>query len=130
MLTVEMVGDKEVAAAFERLATKTDGRIAKVNERFANILLAKIKQNIIALDIYETGAYHDSWQIIEKPGEGFVVFTDRLDAYRHEHGFVGQDSWGRHYNVMPRPHVRPAQEEIYGDWYRAILMEVLFVWRR
>jgi hypothetical protein len=134
MITVDMVGDKEISATFERLQSKTDGRVAKVNERYANLLLERIRQNIIALDIYETGDYHDSWTVTKVEGGrgvgGFIVSTDRPDAYRHEHGFVGRDSLGRMYHTFPRPHVRPAQEATYDEWSRAVRMEVLAIWRR
>lgn len=59
-----------------------------------------------------TGDYRSSWQTTPPAitGEGFTasVGTNRPQARRLEHGFVGVDALGRHYSQRPYPHLQPA----------------------
>lgn len=122
-------GADSILEKFARIIARTDKRMGEVNKEYAHRLQDEIQSNIMAQDIFETGEYHDSWQVIQADDYTWTVMTDRPDAFRHEFGFVGVDAMGRHYAEPPRPHVRPAQEVIFPEWQHELSEVVPRLWR-
>lgn len=71
-----------------------------------------------------TGDYRSSWQTSPPAitGDGFsaTVGTNRPQARRLEHGFVGVDALGRHYNQPPYPHLQPAVDATAPEFEAAL----------
>ncbi len=49
-----------------------------------------------------------------------IVGTNAVQGRRLEHGFVGTDSAGRHYNQPPYAHFRPAADETLDEFADAV----------
>lgn len=124
---VELTGFEDVEVRFRRLLG-ADKAVDRLNSEFSEKLLDEVRARIEAADLVETGGYRDSWYIRRVGKTDFEVATDRPDANRHEYGFVGRDSLGRHYTTPPRPHFRPAAESIRGRYRDAIAEEVQHLW--
>ena len=115
MIGLEVVGDKQVAAALLKLAVTTDLKVARKVVYWAQMLETGIKSRAPV----RTGDYRRSWTTAVN-GMSATVGTNKPQARRLEYGFVGTDSLGRHYNQGPRPHVRPAVDAVRGPFLKDV----------
>jgi hypothetical protein len=70
-----------------------------------------------------TGDYVSSIELEERELAGVAeveVWTDRPQAMRLEHGFVGADSLGRVYHQRAYPHWGPAADEVEDAFFRQV----------
>jgi hypothetical protein len=106
---------KSLIQRLRRFITRSDKDLKDTTRQHANLLLELITSNIMTAGIYETGAYLNSW-FVSSDGGSWTVATDHPAALRHEFGFVGTDSLGRHYDEPGRPHIIPALLTLEQLW--------------
>lgn len=112
-LSVKLIGDKVLAKTLAATASTSKEKAARTVTKWAHILEGRIKSRAPV----RTGDYRRSWNT-QVNGMTAVVGTNKPQARRLEYGFVGADSLGRHYNQAPRPHVRPAVDEVRDPYLR------------
>lgn len=126
--SVQTIGADLVEKTFKVAAATIEARCEKKVRHFAQILETRIKANASGRPgpNAPTGDYVRSWNTqYGRRNGGFaaIVGTNKPQGRRLEHGFVGTDSLGRHYNQPPFPHVAPAVAAVEDPFQAAILAE-------
>lgn len=120
-VSIQLVGDQEVAAEFNRMAKAVAPELRKSTATYGHLMVTRIRQNASGRPGPNviTGDYRRSWQVIIR-GSGQTataeVYSDSPFWQRLEYGFHGVDSLGRHYDQGPFPHVGPAVDYIVPLW--------------
>jgi hypothetical protein len=120
-------GAQSLAAMLAKGATQTQVLMSAVVVKTSGDLAALIQQNASSRPgpNAPTGDYRGSWipEPLVDPDPTTVsisVGTDRAQANRLEHGYVGTDSLGRTYDQAPYPHHGPAVDVIEPIFYLAM----------
>lgn len=125
MIGVKVTGADTAARALLAKAVLVEEGSERVVEFHGQMLLARIQARASGRPgpRVQTGNYRRSWRATPLPqavGAGVEVGTNAPQANRLEHGFVGTDSLGRHYNQPPFPHVGPAVQEVEPTFVAAM----------
>ena len=121
-----VAGARELIAALDGGAQLLDELVPAVVEKSAVDLVTLTQRNASGRPgpNAPTGDYRGSWRVEavhDGPGEtSRSVGTDRAQANRLEHGFVGRDSLGREYDQQPYPHHGPAVDVIEPNFQAAM----------
>lgn len=111
-----------------RIVDNRLGQIADGMEAAADVVVrktafdleARIKANIQAQGLVDTGNYLNSWQTEHgAPGQA-TVYSAVVYGPRLNYGFHGVDALGRNYAQAARPHVEPAVDAVYPSFVAAM----------
>lgn len=120
-IDIRVVGGRSMAAHFRRVDRATAVKLRRAVQTNAQKLKTRIQANASGRPGPNviTGDYRRSWSVqFQMAGDAYMgtVGTNAPQGRRLEHGFVGVDRAGRHYDQPPFPHAGPAFDQTQPEF--------------
>ena len=119
----EYTNSAEVSFALIQIGPRAQSKAIAMNRHHGMLLETRVKARASGRPGPRawTGDYRDSWTTshsFDGDNVSALVGTNKPQARRLEHGFVGQDRIGRTFNQPPFPHLGPAIAQTAPGYYK------------